>query len=140
MLHLQAPDAVLREHGEHAGVRVRDEAHGALRLRAVRVVVAHHELLVGAGRVLQRLGPEPKPLGEEPQQGTRDGGGAGLPLKHLDAAGARDPISEVGAAVGAQQDLDGVTPTGRGGVVQVDVGGVVDPACSAVSARRRGAR
>ena len=136
MLHLQAPDGVLREHGEHAGVRVRDEAHGALRLRAVRVVVAHHELPVGAGRVLQRLGPEPEPLGKEAQQGARDGGGAGLPLEHLGAADGRDPVGEVGAAVGAQQDLDGVAPAGRGGVVQVDVGGVVDPACSAAVVRR----
>jgi hypothetical protein len=137
VLHLQAPDAVLREHGEHAGVRVRDDAHGPLRLGAVRVVVAHHELPVGAGRVLQRLGAEAEPLGEEPEQGAGDGGGADLPLEHLGAAGGRDPVGEVRVAVGAQQDLDGVAPAGRGGVVQVDVGGVVDPAVHGAAVVRR---
>ena len=98
LLHLQATRTILREDGEHAGVCVRDEAHGALGLGAHRVVVAVPDLTLEARSLLQPRGPEPKPLGEEPQQGAPHGGGVRIPLDGLVAADGWDARRPPGRA------------------------------------------
>ena len=105
---------------------MRDEAHGALGLGAHRVVMADHDLTLEAGSLLQPRGPEPKPLGEEPQQGAPHGGGVRVPLEGLVAADGRD-ARRVGP-LGPERYLDGVAPARGGGPEQVDVRGVGDPA------------
>ena len=126
MLHLQATDAVLREDGEHAGVRVRDDPHGALGLGAHRVVVAHHHSPLEAGGLLQRLAAEAEPLAEQRHDGAGHGGGVRVPADDLGAARRRD-APRVGAR-GPERDLDGVAPARGAGPVQVEVGEVVHPA------------
>jgi hypothetical protein len=126
LLHLQATHTILREDGEHGGVCVRDDAHGALGLGAHRVVVADHDPTLEAGSLLQLRRPEPKPLGEEPQQGAPHGGGVRVPLEGLVAADGRD-ARRVGP-LGPERYPDGVSPARGGGLEQVDVGGVGDPA------------
>ena len=77
---------------------MRDEAHGALGLGAHRVVVAVPDLTLEARSLLQPRGPEPKPLGEEPQQGAPHGGGVRIPLDGLVAADGWDARRPPGRA------------------------------------------
>ncbi|KAG2598222.1 hypothetical protein PVAP13_5KG354914 [Panicum virgatum] len=63
---LQPANSVLRQHREQAGVGVLKAAHYPRRLRARRVVVAHHEPAFHLHRLLQPLRPDAERFRQQP--------------------------------------------------------------------------